>query len=254
MHILLSNDDGILAPGLAAMYRELTGIGQVTVAAPASVQSAMGHAITVGQAIEVRRIHAHNEFFGWSVDGRPADCVKVAVRELVETKPDLVVAGINDGANVSINVLYSGTVAAAAEGALLGHPAVAVSLQRGQKPDFARAAGIARSLIETLLAHDLGPGKLVNINIPDLKPGLPNGVRVAAQALQMINDQYTRSDLPNGVRQYGLYGDYTEPEGIYDTDLHALQEGYVVVTPLHVDRTDRDRMSALDAVQWPDLA
>ncbi len=253
MQILLSNDDGILAPGLAAMYRELADLGQVTVAAPNSVQSAMGHAITVGEAIEVRRVHVRDEFHGWSVGGRPADCVKLAASELVSSKLDLVVAGINDGANVSINVLYSGTVAAAAEGALLGIASVAVSLERGGRPDFGRAARIARSIIDRLLAVGLGAGQLINVNIPNLGPGRPKGVRVARQALEVMEDRYERCDLPGGVRQYTLFGAFGASSGGGETDLQSLVDGYVVVTPLHVDLTDRDRLGALEAVEWPDV-
>ncbi len=252
MDILLTNDDGILAPGLNAMYRVLTELGSVTVAAPDSVQSAMGHAITVGEAIDVRRIHVHNSFHGWSVNGRPADCVKIAVRELVESKPDLVVAGINDGANVSINVLYSGTVAAAAEGALLGFPAVAVSLERGAEPDFDRAARITLDVIQTLLTNGLTPGRLVNVNIPDLTPGMPKGIRVARQALEIMEDRYERHDQPGGVRQYTLSGGFSDHAGVAETDLHALREGFVVVTPLHVDLTEHARLASFDAIDWPD--
>lgn len=251
MHILLCNDDGILAPGLAAMYRALVDRGAVTVVAPDSVQSATAHGITVGQEIPVRRIHVQNAFHGWSVGGRPADCVKLAVHELAEGRPDLIVSGINDGANVSINVLYSGTVAAAAEGALLGLPAVAVSLERGRETDFDRAARIARRIIDALLADGLPAGKLVNINVPALGPGRPKGVRVAVQALQVMRDRYERRDGADGDRHYTLGGDFSEPQGPHETDLHALAEGYVVVTPLHVDLTDRSRLERLSGIRWP---
>jgi len=250
MNILLSNDDGILAPGLAAMYRALAGLGTVTVAAPDSVQSATAHAITVAQAIPVRRIRVHHEFDGWSVGGRPADCVKLAVHTLCGWPPDLVVSGINDGANVSINVLYSGTVAAAAEGALLGLPAVAVSLASGPEVDFDRAGVIARRVLDALLRGGLAPGKLVNVNIPTLRPGWPKGVRVAEQSLQVMEDRYECMEGVDGVRHYTLNGDFAEPQ-VRETDLHALMNGYVTVTPLHVDLTDRSRMGELSSVDWP---
>ena len=251
MHILLCNDDGILAPGLAAMYRALADLGTVTVAAPDSAQSATAHSITVRQAINVRRIHVQHAFSGWSVGGSPADCVKLAVHELVESRPDLVVSGINDGANVSANVLYSGTVAAAAEGTLLGLPAIAVSLQRGPETDFDRAASIARRIIDTLLADHLAPGRLVNVNIPSLRPGLPKGIRVAAQALQVMEERYERREGPEGVCQYLLDGEFPQPVDARETDLHALMDGYVVVTPLKVDLTDRARLDTLAALDWP---
>lgn len=253
MRILLTNDDGILAPGLAAMYHALTDLGAVTVAAPDSAQSATAHGITVREAMNVRRIHVDNTFHGWSVGGRPADCVKLAVHELVEDKPDLVVSGINDGANVSINVLYSGTVAAAAEGALLGIPAVAVSLERGEETDFNRAAAIARRVLDVLLATGIAAGTLVNVNIPALKPGRPRGVRVAEQALQMMEDRYSRREGPEGVRQYTLDGWMAKPVGDEETDLHALHEGFVAVTPLHIDLTDRARLATMRAITWPTI-
>jgi 5'-nucleotidase len=253
MHILLSNDDGILAPGLAAMYRVLAKIGDVSVAAPDSAQSASAHAITINAPLTASRVHVHNEFYGWAIGGRPADCVKLAVSELVQPRPDLVVSGINDGANVSINVLYSGTVAAAAEGALLGIPAVAVSLEHGDELDFAAAADIARSLIERMIAAGLQPGKLVNINIPSTRSGHPKGIRVVPQAVQTMDDHYAQQEGPMGTQQYWLRGSFKEYGEDANTDLRSLIDGYVVVTPLHVDLTDRSRLADLEALDWPDL-
>ena len=201
MHILLTNDDGILAPGLAAMHRQLTALGEVSVAAPDTVQSAAAHAITIDAPLTAARLHVHHEFYGWSIAGRPADCVKLAVAKLIQPRPDLVVSGINDGANVSINVLYSGTVAAAAEGAMLGIPSIAVSLERGPELDFAWAARIARGLIERAAARPLQPGQLLNINIPDLSRGRPKGVKVVGQSIRKMDEIYERRDGPGGSAQ-----------------------------------------------------
>ncbi len=250
MNILLSNDDGILAPGILAMYEVLADTGEVTVAAPDSVQSASAHGITILRAVNVQKVHVHDRFYGWSVGGRPADCVKIAVAELMEHRPDLVVSGINDGANVSINVLYSGTVAAAAEGALLGFPAVAISLERGPEMDFAEAARIARGVIDRLLATGLKAGELVNINIPALHRGGPKGVRVATQALTGMVDRYIVTELADGSRQYVLDGGFAELEHGHETDLHALSEGYVVVTPLQCDLTDYKRLEQWERTDW----
>lgn len=250
MKILLTNDDGIQAPGIAAMYRQLVGLGEVFVVAPESGQSAAAHGITVQRPIAVSRIHVHNEFHGYSVDGRPADCVKLGVQELVGGKPDLVVSGINDGANVSINVLYSGTVAAAADGAFFGIPSIAVSLEHGDELDFDRAAGIAAKLIGTLLQQGLHGGQLININIPDLRGGNPKGVRVAAQALQTMEDKYVSFQGPDRRMYYWLDGDFGEIRE-EDSDLKALSEGYVVVTPLHFNLTDRGRMGEMLEWIWP---
>ncbi len=253
MHILLSNDDGILSPGLAAMRDELIALGTVTVVAPELPQSAAAHGITIPGPISARRVHVQGAFYGHSVEGRPADCVKLAVSELLAERPDLVVSGINDGANVGINVLYSGTVAAAAEGALLGLPAIAVSLQQGVERDFKRAARIALPLIETLYKGGIAGGDLININIPDLTPGPPLGVRVAPQAVRTIEDKYARHTGPDGRDYYWLTGGdfnfrHAEPA---DSDLDALVERYVAVTPLHLDLTRYNMMGRLCELQWP---
>jgi len=258
MRILLTNDDGILAPGLAAMHDELGAIGDVVVAAPASVQSASGHGITIHEPISARWMHAHNRFYGWAIDGRPADCVKLAVGELVDPRPDLVVSGINDGANIAINVLYSGTVAAAAEGAILGIPAVAVSLEWGDEMDFTRAAKIAAGIVKRY-ADTVASGKpvcpLLNVNIPELTGDRPVGLRVVPQSVVGAPDEFTpvesedRSD--GGSRRYrlsGWYSDFGPPQ----YDLGSIREGYVVLTPLHFDMTDHERMASVRDLDWPD--
>lgn len=253
MHILLTNDDGILAPGLAAMRRELARLGQVSVAAPDSAQSASAHAITINAPLTASWVHVQNEFHGWSIGGRPADCVKLAVSQIVQPRPDLVVSGINDGANVSINVLYSGTVAAAAEAALLGLPAVAVSLEHGDELDFVGAARIARGIIELLLQRHLPAGKLINMNIPSLTEGRPKGIRVVPQAVQIMDDYYVEQAGPFGSRQFWLRGSFKDFGSDANTDLCALRDGFVTVTPLHVDLTERPRLADLAALDWPDV-
>lgn len=259
MRILLTNDDGILAPGLAAMHTELGAIGDVEVAAPDSVQSASGHAITIHEPITARRMHVHNRFHGWAIGGRPADCVKLAVSKLVESRPDLVVSGINDGANVAVNVLYSGTVAAAAEAAILRIPAVAVSLEWGDEMDFARAANIAVGIIQRY-AETVASGQpvcpLLNVNIPELTGDRPVGLRVVPQSVQGVPDEFAHvestersADAPRRYRLGGWYSDF----GPSQFDLGALREGFVVLTPLHFDMTDHERLANVRDVDWPNL-
>jgi 5'-nucleotidase len=244
MRILLTNDDGILAPGLAALYTALAELGEVSVVAPDTVQSASGHGITVRQPISARWIHAHGAFHGWAVAGRPADCVKLAVAKLLDHRPDLVVSGINDGANVAVNVLYSGTVAAAAEGAILGIPSVAVSLEWGETLDFVAAACIAKDIIArfaTRVRAGDPPCPLLNINVPDLTGRRPLGIRVVPQAAQRTNDRYDLHEDQEGSVAYSLSG-WFEEFGTGDFDLGALREGHVVLTPLHFDMTDHARL------------
>jgi len=251
MRILLSNDDGILAPGLAAIWEELCSLGDVTVVAPESPQSAAAHGITVHGPVVVQRVHVQGLFTGHSVAGRPADCVKLAITELLEGPPDLVVSGINDGANVSINVLYSGTVAAAAEGALLGCRAVAVSMRLGQERDFRRAARIAVPIIRKLLDHGLAPGQLININLPDLTPGDPQGIKVVPQATRMILDKFTRHTGPDGRDYYWLAGgDFMFMAGQEEGDLDAVNDGYITITPLQFDLTEYQLLEELRQVEW----
>jgi 5'-nucleotidase len=251
MRILLSNDDGILAPGLAAMRKALSALGHVDVVAPATAQSAAGHGITVDGPLAVQRVHVEGNFFGYGVEGRPADCVKLAVAELLDTQPDLVVSGVNDGANVSINVLYSGTVAAAAEGALLGFPGVAVSLKQGTERDFKQAAKLALRVIKRLLDEGLSGGQLMNINIPDLTPGPPRGVRVVPQATRTMADTFVRQVAPDELDYYWLEGlDFARAEHPADNDLDAIHEHYIAVTPLQFDMTQYTLLDQLKRIDW----
>jgi 5'/3'-nucleotidase len=250
MHILLSNDDGILAPGLAALRAALLELGEVSVVAPESPQSATAHGITFPGPVAARRIHVHGDFFGWSVDGRPADCVKLGVSELLDRKADLVVSGINDGANASLNVLYSGTVAAAAEGALMGYPAVAVSLERGDERDFARAAHIAMPVIRRIIEGGLKPGELINVNIPNLSRGLPRGVRVVPQATRPMETKFQRHSAPDGRDYYWLCGAEVWHGDPSDSDLDAMMDGFIAVTPLHFDMTHYAMLKELQRWEW----
>src|SRR5438477_3822673 len=181
MRILLTNDDGIYAPGLRALRKELLKLGEVSVVAPATEQSATGHSITLLVPLMTQEVLDEDQrFLGWAVEGKPADCVKLALQELLPEPPDVIVSGLNAGANAGINVLYSGTVAAAIEGAFFHRTSIAVSLEYTKpKPlDFPRAADLARHVIERILAHPESQGTLFNVNIPSLEKGPVRGIRV----------------------------------------------------------------------------
>ena len=247
MRILLSNDDGILAPGLAALHWAIADMGDVSVVAPDSPQSAAGHSITLTHPLAVRKVkvEALGSFTGISVDGRPADCVRLAIRSLLPQRPDLVVAGINAGSNVGINVLYSGTVAAATEGAMLGVPAVAFSASmKGGEVDFARIGELCRGVLDGLLAMGLGEADLVNVNIPTLVDGQCKGIRVVRQSTSGIEDIY-QCEVVNGLEQYQIGKEYGFLPCDPDTDVVAVADGYITVTPLQIDRTDHSKMARL---------
>src|SRR5947209_9368156 len=195
MLILLTNDDGIRHPGLVAMYRELTALGEVHVVAPETVQSATGHGVTLSTPLLTDQVTVEDTFTGTSVDGRPADCVKLAVSQLLPRQPDLVVSGINSGANVGINVIYSGTVAAAIEAAFLGLPSIAVSLylRKEIETDYNTAAKRSMKVIQQILDAGLHGGQVVSVNLPALPADHPPaGVKLVRQGIRPWVDTYEK--------------------------------------------------------------
>jgi 5'-nucleotidase len=240
VRILLTNDDGIYAPGLRALRTELQKLGTVTVVAPAAEQSAVGHSITLLNPLLVQEVlDEHNEPIGWAVEGRPADCVKLALLELLPEPPDLIVSGLNAGSNAGINVLYSGTVAAAIEGAFFHRTSIAVSLEYTKvKPlDFPRAASLARRVVEQIVAHAPAQGTLFNVNIPSLEKGPVRGVRIVPQNVAPYVETFDRRTDPRGRVYFWTNPGLLCPEPHPDTDVTALGEGYITVTPLQFDLT-----------------
>ena len=252
MRILLTNDDGIHAPGIAAMHKALQGLGEITTIAPLTVQSATGHGITFEDPLTVDTVQVNPDLLGYAVDGRPADCVKVAMRSLwsslhgPDSRPDLVVSGMNSGANVGINVIYSGTVAAAIEAAFLGIPAIAVSLHIGDRNRifYDRAAEIGRVVIDRVLEHSIDPHSVININVPrtesDDRP-MP-AIRVVDMNKAAGTSRYERRASPDGRDYYWAVGsglDFERTAG--GSDVEALLSGDLTVTPLDYDLTDHAR-------------
>jgi 5'-nucleotidase len=238
--ILLTNDDGIYAPGLAAMERALTRLGNVCVVAPAVEQSGVGHSITFLSPLMAKEVFDGERRRGWAVEGSPADCVKLALAEFCPRMPDLLVSGINGGLNLGINVLYSGTVAGATEGAVFGIPSVAVSLEYDEHAQFDRAGEMAVRLIKQILARrDGDPHCLYNINIPTAAMHRPCEVRVLPMATVGWPAEFDRRVDPKGRRYYWATGTPAVPEQGELTDLEAWQQGYVTLTPLRIDRTER---------------
>jgi 5'-nucleotidase len=253
LRILLTNDDGVYAPGLQALRRELMKIGDVTVVAPAGEQSAVGHSITLLTPMIVQEVLDENQQpMGWAVEGRPADCVKLALLELLPEPPDVVISGLNAGSNAGINVLYSGTVAAAIEGAFFERPSIAVSLEYSKpKPlDFPRAAEYARKVIEQILDHALAGDALFNVNIPSLERGPVRGVRVVPQNIAKYLETFVRRVDPRGRVYFWSTPNMTCPEPHPDTDVIAMAEGYITVTPLQFNLTDAVMLATMKAWKW----
>jgi 5'-nucleotidase len=233
MKILLTNDDGIFAPGLAALHKRLTSLGEVTVVAPIDCRSGTSHSITFAEPLFCNKVVIEDRFAGYGVQGSPADCVKLACMQIHNGPIDLVVSGINHGANVGINVYYSGTVAAAIEAAFMRIPSVAVSLASEETMDFEAAADHALDVMRALLP--IQPGEVISINIPWLSQGRPKGVRVAPQSTHGFHEYYIpqRSDQETSFQlASGLHREEKDT-----TDTMLLSEGYITVTPLHPDMT-----------------
>lgn len=253
MRILLTNDDGVFAPGLRALRKELERLGDVTVIAPFLEQSGVGHSITLLTPLVVKSVDDdHGQPLGTAVEGSPADCVKLAVLELMDRPPDLIVSGINAGANAGINVLYSGTVAAAIEGSFFKITSIAVSLELAEHFDYASAAVDAVKVIERILAHQPAPGSLFNVNLPSYVRGKPRGVKVVPMSTSRHGETFERRRDPRGRTYYWLT--YAPPFNLEGptTDLTALAEGYISVTPLQFDLTQREKLPKLNGWNWDD--
>ena len=241
MMILLTNDDGIRAPGIAAMYRQIKKMGDVHVIAPDPEQSATGHGITLDVPLLTSKVKVQDLFEGISVHGRPADCVKVAVDQILPRKPDLVISGMNAGANAGIAVLYSGTVAAAIEAAFLGVPSIAVSMHLDGKkePAFDWGAEIAMEAIEKIMKIGLGVHEMANINVPALSPGQrPAGIKIVRQCTVPWIDSYDKRTDPRGREYFWNLSYFSFGTSEDDTDMAALRDGYVTITPLQFDLTN----------------
>ena len=250
MLILLTNDDGIYAPGLAAMERELRRLGEVCVVAPSQEQSGVGHSITYLTPLIVKEVFDGDDHWGWAVDGSPADCVKIGVSQFCPRRPDLVVSGINSGLNAGINVLYSGTVAAALEGAFFRITSVAVSLEFDERLQYEKAARLARTLIEQILAKKETASQLFNINIPTAAlDGVPE-VRIVPMDTAQYGEQFEKRTDPWGRVYYWATGQPPPPQGTEETDLSAITAGKVSVTPLGFNLTRRDILEQMRPWQF----
>ncbi|MCX5874057.1 MAG: 5'/3'-nucleotidase SurE [Deltaproteobacteria bacterium] len=235
--ILLTNDDGIHAEGLRRLREVAETLGEVVIAAPSSEQSAVGHSITLYDPIKAHEVYKHGVFYGYAIGGTPADSVKLAMHYLLPRKPDLVISGINNGANLGINVLYSGTVSAATEAAILGTPAIAVSIAAKRNPPFEWAFPFVKRIAAWALLNGLPEGIALNVNVPALPPDQIKGIRITRQSLSRFHETFERREDPRGDFYYWLSGESVPNIEDGGVDVVSLREGYVSVTPLFYDLT-----------------
>ena len=250
MFALLTNDDGIYAPGLAALEDAVNNEFRTLVVAPSTEQSGVGHGITFLSPLTAKEVSRGEKRCGWAVDGSPADAVKLGVSEICPQRPDLIISGINAGLNAGINVLYSGTVAAAIEGSFFGITSIAVSLEWDDQMNFERAAQFASGLVKKLISLRPPAGSLFNINIPTAALVETPEVRVVPMSVTRYGEAFERRVDPRGRNYYWASNDLPPPPSAQDSDVTALAEGVITITPLEYDLTNRTRLDDLQDVDF----
>jgi 5'-nucleotidase len=237
--ILVTNDDGILAPGIRNLVEAVKDLGKVVVVAPDKPQSGMGHAITIGLPLRLHPVTIFEDVEAWQCSGTPVDCVKLAVDKILHRKPDICISGINHGANHSINVIYSGTMSAAVEAAIESIPSAGFSLlDHSVEADFTGAKKYARMIVQQMLNSKLDKHTVLNVNIPAIPIELIKGVRICKQAYAKYEEDFIERSDPNGKKYFWLTGEFVNFDKGRDSDVWALEHGYVSVVPVQFDLTN----------------
>ena len=250
--ILITNDDGITAPGILALIEVMETIGDVVVVAPDSPQSGMGHAITLNNVLHLDKVSKPGDkTLQYSCSGTPADCVKIAINEVLDRRPDLCVSGINHGSNSSINVIYSGTMSAAIEAGIEGIPAIGFSLLNySWDADFEASKKYIKQIAESAIKNKIAEGIILNVNIPDLKKKELKGIKVCRQAKANWKEKFDKRQTPQGRDYYWLTGEFVNYDKGTDTDEYALENGYISVVPVQYDLTAHHYMQELNTWQF----
>lgn len=245
--ILITNDDGITAPGIRHLIKLMNEIGEVIVVAPSNPQSGMGHAITMSSTLYVSKVIIDNgEQTEYSCSGTPADCVKIAKHEVLKRTPDICVSGINHGSNASINVIYSGTMSAAIEAGIEEIPAIGFSLLNTDwNADFTQSSCFIKKIVTEVLVRGLPKGIVLNVNIPNLPKEKLKGIRVCRQAKGRWIEKFDKRTNPQGKEYYWLTGEYINEDIGEDTDIYALNNGYISVVPILFDFTSKEGIDKL---------
>ncbi|HZE85182.1 MAG TPA: 5'/3'-nucleotidase SurE [Puia sp.] len=237
--ILITNDDGVSAPGIRNLVEAVKDLGKVVVVAPDKPQSGMGHAITIGNPLRLHQVQLFDDVEAWQCSGTPVDCVKLAVDKILHRKPDLCLSGINHGANHSINVIYSGTMSAAVEAAIESIPSVGFSLlDYSVEADFSAARKYVRIIVKNLLKASLDKHLILNVNFPALPDSLIKGMKICRQAYAKYEEDFLERNDPTGKKYYWLTGKFVNFDKGRDTDVWALENNYVSVVPVQFDMTN----------------
>jgi 5'-nucleotidase len=250
MRILLTNDDGIYAPGLQALAAALAAHHRVEIIAPDRERSAVGHAITLHEPLRIHSVALNAHYRGLAVNGTPADCVKLGICEVLPERPELVVAGINPGANVGVNINYSGTVAAAREAALFGLPAIAASVEGRAVVNYDEAAAFVARLAERVRRRGLPRGTFINVNFPNRPLREIRGVRISRQGCGEFPDRFEKRQDPRNRVYYWQGGDRQIFEADPDIDGAALAQDFIAITPVKCDMTDYAALAEMQNWDW----
>lgn len=246
--ILVTNDDGITAPGIRNLVEAVKDLGKIVVVAPDKAQSGMGHAITIGHPLRMTKVDMFGEIEAWQTSGTPVDCVKLAVDKILHGKPDLCLSGINHGANHSINVIYSGTMSAAMEASIESIPSIGFSLlDYSYEADFSAARHYVKKIVSSLLNQKkLDKHLLLNVNIPSIDVELIKGVKVCRQAYAKYEEDFEERKDPHGKRYYWLTGEFINFDKGKDTDVWAMKNNFISVVPVQFDLTNYKLKSQLE--------
>jgi 5'-nucleotidase len=249
--ILVTNDDGITAPGLRNLAETMKQFGRVVIVAPDGPQSAMGHAITINKPLRLDKVDFYDGIEAWQCSGTPVDCVKLAVNKILHYKPDLCVSGINHGSNSSINVIYSGTMSAAMEGAIEGIPSIGFSLLNySHTADFKASRIVVEKIVRNVLKIGIPENTLLNVNIPYLTHSKIKGIKICRQAKAKWKEEFDERKDPTQRSYYWLTGKFINQDTGDDTDESALAKGYVSIVPVQFDFTAHHAIPHLNSIDW----
>jgi len=243
--ILISNDDGIFAPGIYALWEAMREIGETIIVAPDTEKSAVGHAITLTDPLRVVPVHRSGGFEGLAVSGTPSDCTKIAIKSIMDEKPDLLISGINSGANIGTNLIYSGTISAATEGTMLGIPSVAISLDSYKSDNYSVAKQTAIDIATNVLSNGIPNGTLLNVNVPYCLPDEIKGMKITRQGNQYFKDEFDKRTDPRGRTYYWMKGNIIDKDEELEFDGKAVRENYISITPIQFNMTNESYMDEL---------
>ena len=245
--ILVTNDDGITAPGIRNLVDAVKDLGKIVVVAPDKPQSGMGHAITIGHPLRLHAVQTFDGIEAYQCTGTPVDCVKLAVDKILHRKPDICLSGINHGANHSINVIYSGTMSAAVEAAIESIPSIGFSLlDYSIEADFSAAKLYARNIVKKMLNTKLDKHTILNVNFPAVDTKLIRGVKLCRQAYAKYEEDFLERDDPHGRKYFWLTGEFVNFDRGRDTDVWALKNNYVSIVPVQFDMTNYELKAKLE--------